>query len=171
MDVVFAWSYRFYHWNYDHTSLVRVKMKINIRILLLTYSLWRPFKVVYCFTLFLCGVDRSHKRLNRASRKCIILKTKGHRFSVDGKCERFGKRLLKHDLFAHNRVTTRFEDKWLKRGWGREGRGFQLSPYAFSARSVSCDVTERDSPAKRKRLGTRLKGFVSKEPVILCRVE
>ena len=68
-------------------------------------------EVVDCFTLFLCGVGRSQKRLNRASRECILLKTKGHRFIVDRKCEMFGKRLLKHDLFAHNHATTRSGDQ------------------------------------------------------------
>ena len=69
MDVVFAWSYRFYHWSYDHRSLVWVKMKINIRIRLLTYPLWRPFKKL--FTVLLCSyvkwteAIRSHKSLSR----------------------------------------------------------------------------------------------------------
>lgn len=70
MDVVFAWSYRFYHWSYDHSSLVRVgKMKINIRIRLLTYPLWRPFNKL--FTVLLCSyvkwteAIRSHKSLSR----------------------------------------------------------------------------------------------------------
>lgn len=172
MDLVFAWSYRFYHWSYDHTSLVWVKMKINIRTRLLTYSLWRPFKKL--FTVLLCSNVEWTEAINVWTgplesaffwkQKVIALVWKenvkglGNAYS-SMTCLRIT--VQQHDL--------RIND-WSGGGEGR-GWGFQLSPYAFSALSVSCDVTERDSPAKRERLGTRLKRFVSKEPVILCPVE
>ena len=172
MDVVFAWSYRFYHWSYDHTSLVWVKMKINIRIRLLTYSLWRPFKKL--FTVLLCSYVEWAEAISVWTgplESAFFWKQKVIALVWTENVKGLGNA---NSSMTCLRITVQQHDlrinDWSGGGGGR-GWGFQLSPYAFSARSVSCDVTERDPPAKRERLGTRLKGFVSKEPVILCRVE
>ena len=166
------WSYRFYHWSYDHTSLVRVKMKINIRIRLLTYSLWRPFKKL--FTVLLCSYVEWAEAISVWTgplESAFFWKQKVIALVWTENVKGLGNA---NSSMTCLRITVQQHDlrinDWSGGGGGR-GWGFQLSPYAFSARPVSCDVTERDPPAKRERLGTRLKGFVSKEPVILCRAE
>ena len=145
-------------------QLELVKWKFNIRIRLLTYSLWRPFKKL--FTVLLCSYEEWAE--------AISVWTGPLESAFFWKQKVIALVWTENSSMTCLRITVQQHDlrinDWSGSGGGR-GWGFQLSPYAFSARPVSCDVTERDPPAKRERLGTRLKGFVSKEPVILCRAE